>query len=408
MTEKIYYKEPHKKEFNAEIIESVKEKKVWRVTLDKTCFYPEGGGQPADKGWINDVPVVDVRKTDDVIYHYCVKNPGTEGKANGKIDWAWRSEYMQQHTGQHIISAAFMNVGKYDTVSVHFGENYSTIEIDAPTIPEADIVKVENIANQAINRNLRVHFIWTDSDKIDDYLLRRPCTHTGKIRIIQISDFDCVACSGMHFESTGAVGLVKAVGIEKIRGHVRTVWKIGTRAYDDYREKDKITATLKSLLSSSEDNIVHKTTQLKESITILEKKCETLEDKIAKDLADAIYKEEKKKTEHDKSEISVIVKEWDKEDNGAINKVMQNLTARANILACFVNVYSDELLYWSIGCSEEIDFPFKKIRNDLLQIIKGKGGGYHPNWQGIGMDSLKTDEFIHEFKKYALEFILKS
>lgn len=406
MTEKLYYKEPYKKEFNADILESVKENNVWKVILNRTCFYPEGGGQPADKGWINDVPVVDVRKKDDVIYHYCSKDPGEE-KANGKVDWLWRSDFMQQHTGQHIISAAFLNVGKYDTVSVHFGEKHSTIEIDAPNIPDKDIEKVENIANQAINRNLRVHFIWTNSDEIDKFPLRRPCTHDGKLRIIQIGDYDCVACSGMHFESTGAVGLVKVIGVEKIRGHVRTIWKIGRRAYKDYHQKDTITSSLKSLLSASEDNIVHKTIQLKESISALEKKCDTLEEKIAKDLADDIYNEEMKKSKQGKPGISVIVKSWNQEDNGALKKVMLNLTARAKILVCFVNVYNDKLLYWSIGCSEEIDFPFNEMRKDLLQIIKGKGGGYHPLWQGIGLDSKQHEEFIRQFKNYALEFILK-
>jgi alanyl-tRNA synthetase len=407
MTEKLYYREPYKKEFKAEIIETVEEKDIWKVVLDKTCFYPEGGGQPADKGWINDIPVLDVRKKDDTVFHYLANDPGT-GEVKGKIDWTWRSDYMQQHTGQHIISAALMNVGNYDTVSVHFGEKYSTIEIDVKDISEKDIIKVEKVANKAINRNLRIHFIWTTSDKIGEFPLRRPCNQEGEIRIIQIGDFDCVACSGLHFESTGAVGLVKAIGVEKIRGRVRTIWKIGERAYDDYRQKNNIIIALKTILSAKEDKIIQETEQLKENILKLEDRCEAFEAKVAENLAYSIYEAEKKKSVPQKTDCYVIVKLWDNEDNGIIKKVMQHLTARKNVLACFVNVYNSKLLYWSIGCSEEVDFYFTQIRKDLLQIIKGKGGGYHPLWQGIGVLSEKTEEFFQSFKKHALEFILKT
>ena len=393
MTEKLYYKDINRNEFEAEIVEVIKEEKGWKVILDKTCFFPEGGGQPADKGCINHIPVTDVQKQDDVIYHYLSENPGN-GVVTGKIDLSWRRDFMQQHTGQHIISGALWKVGKYKTVSVHMGIDYTTIEIDAPEIPEKDLIETEKLANRVVTNDMPLDFIRTHHRELDQFPLRKPCNREGEIRLVKIGDFDCVACGGLHFGSTRQVKLIKAIGIEKIRGNARITWKIGDRAYEDYGKKDKIISELRSVLSTKEDMFVQKTRELNEEVIDQKRKYNRLENRLAETIAQNLYNEPQTQTDA----CRVIIESWEEEDDNLIKKVIKDLLKREKVLVCFVNRFPNRL-QWSIGCSEDIHFPFNEIKDELLSIIEGKGGGRSPLWQGTGLRTEKAGEFLSKFSE---------
>lgn len=397
MTKKLYYKDIDKSEFEAEIIETKKEKKDWRVILDKTCFFPEGGGQPADRGRINDIPVTDVQKEGDFIYHYLSKDPG-QGMVKGEIDLTWRRDFMQQHTGQHIISGALWRVGKYKTLSVHMGSDYTTIEIDAPQIPAEDLIAVEKLANRVICENLPLSFIETTHRELDKFPMRKPTNRKGKIRLVQVGDFDCVACGGLHFGSTGKVGLVKAAGSEKIRGNARISWKIGDRAFADYREKDKICSALKTVLSTNEEMFVQKTTELQEEIINYKRKYNWLENRLAETIAQNLYNNRQEPAE---SKYRIITAAWQEENDILIKKIIKDLVNREKVLLCFVNTRSGKL-QWSIGCSEDIHLPFNEMREELLPIIAGKGGGRPPLWQGVGENPQRAQDFLVRFRSLAL------
>ncbi len=399
MTEKLYYKEINKSEFEAEVVEVIntKEKKGWKVALNKTCFFPGGGGQPADKGWINDIPVTDVQKEGDVIYHYLHENPGN-GLVRGKIDLKWRNDFMQQHTGQHIISGALWKVGGYKTVSVHMGIDYTTIEIDAPEISEEDLIDTEKLANQVINSDMPLSFIRTNHQEIDKFHLRKPCSRKGKIRLVKIGDFDCVACGGLHFESTRMVGLVKATGIEKIRGNVRITWKIGERALEDYRKKDKIISALRFVLSTNEDMFVQKTRELQEEILTYKRKCNRIKNRLAETIAQNLSKDQQDQVG---TTCRVITQSWKDENDHLMMKIMKNLIKREKVLVCLVNVLTDKL-QWIIGCSDDMSFPFNDIKHELLPVIDGKGGGRPPIWQGTGVKPGRADDFLSKFKALSI------
>jgi alanyl-tRNA synthetase len=401
MTEKCYYLDINKIEFEAESSDVVKEKKGWRVTLDKTYFFPEGGGQPADRGWINDIPVKDVLKKGDDIYHYLGENPGN-GTVKGKIDPLWRRDFMQQHTGQHIISGALWKVGQYKTVSVHMGLDYTTIEIDAPEIPEEDLLQVEKLANRVINNDMPIHIVEISHREIDQFPLRKPTDLKGKIRLVRIGDFDCVACGGLHFDSTGKVELVKATGVEKIRGHVRMTWKIGERAHADYTKKNHIISGLRSVLSTNEEMFVRKTQELQEEILTYKRKCNMLENRLADTIARNLYEAHTKQGE---STCRVIGASWREEEPNLIKKIMKELLKRDNTLICLVNIFPGKL-QWSIGCSADSHFPYDESKNELLAIIDGKGGGRHPLWQGTGSQPGSAEDFIAAFRAFTLRLPL--
>jgi alanyl-tRNA synthetase len=398
MTEMLYYQDTSKSEFEARVLEVVKEKKAWRVVLDKTCFYPEGGGQPADKGWINDIPVSDVQKQGDVVYHYLSENPG-QGTIKGKIDMGWRKDFMQQHTGQHIISGALWQIGKYKTVSVHMGIDYTTIEIDAPEIPEQHLIRVEKLANQVIRDNLPLSFIYTRHQELEQFPLRKPTNREGKIRLVKIGDFDCVACGGVHVDSTRLVGLIKAIGTEKIRDHARIAWKIGDRAYDDYWKKDKIIYELKPVLAANQDMFVRKVKELQEELSDFKRQYSWLENRLAGTIAQQLVDDPQNRVG---SGFRIITASWKEENSNLIKKILKDLLKREKVLVCLINSIAGKL-QWSIGSSEDIVFPFDKIKAELLSIIDGKGGGRHPLWQGVGLKPQGAKDFIAKFKMIALQ-----
>jgi len=264
-------KENNKFEFKAKIVQINKVKNLWEIELSETFFFPESGGQPSDKGFIDNIPLIDIKKKNNVIFHYIKERPKNEiVKCN--INKAWRLDFMQQHTGQHILSGAFWKVGKYKTLSVHFGEIFTTIEIDVSNIKNEDILKVEKLSNSIINKNLDLNIKLIHSNNIDKLKLRRKPKITGNLTLIQIGDFDLVACSGLHLDSTGKVGLIKFVDTEKIRGNIRTVWKIGERAYKDYENKNSIIKVLNNKFSSKEDSLIGNIFLLEHELTDQKKK----------------------------------------------------------------------------------------------------------------------------------------
>lgn len=240
VTEKLFYKDPYKQDFDG-VVTGIEtdEKKGVRILLDRTCFYPEGGGQPSDSGDLNGVPVLDVRKEGDEVVHLVSDTSAFAigGMVHGVVDWERRYDFMQQHTGQHLISAAFFNTREINTVSVHLGEEISTVELDVEKIEDEILVEVERAANLAICMNRSISTEWVTDDELDTATLRRAPKVSGDIRVVSVEDLDRVACGGVHVGRTGEVGLVKLVGTELMRGHLRTIWKIGTRAYDDYQKK---------------------------------------------------------------------------------------------------------------------------------------------------------------------------
>src|SRR6056297_691685 len=204
MSELLCYESPYESSFTATVTEVEPAGKEWAVQLDRTLFYPEGGGQPSDIGWINDIPVRHVVKQNGELWHYLDRAP-SEVKVQGKIDWDHRYDYMQQHTGQHILSAVMYRDFGYNTVAIHQGEETTTIEIDTDDIEEKTISAIEKKAMDIVSQNLPMDTNWVKDDEIDKYDLRRDPKVSGDIRLVAIEGYDTVACGGVHTATTGEV-----------------------------------------------------------------------------------------------------------------------------------------------------------------------------------------------------------
>ncbi|MBN1981114.1 MAG: hypothetical protein JW795_06260 [Chitinivibrionales bacterium] len=396
VTELLYYLDPYQFEFDATILESVPEAGLWKVVLDKTCFFPGGGGQPADKGTINGVTVVSLKKENSSIIHLCNSAPG-EGVVHGIVDAVWRKDYMQQHTGQHIISASLMHIGQFKTVSVHFGQEHTTIEIDGATIDSDQIEAVEQAANAVINRNLTVESIWTTNDALGEFNIRRLKQQEGAVRLIQVADFDCVGCGGVHCRSSGEVGMVKAVGMEKIRGHSRIAWKIGNRAFADYGVKNEIIIECKKLLTAHEDDLVDKLRNLQSELTSQKRAYSFLQSRLAAQLAEnLLHTSLQGSAQTEGKELRIVTHAWQQEDEALVRAVMKSLISYNRCVVCFVNI-QESALQWSVGCSQDVQLPFQVFQKELCAIIDGKGGGNPPLWQGMGRACSRSQEFLDSF-----------
>jgi alanyl-tRNA synthetase len=391
MTEKLYYTNPYQFQFNANIIDRLDDGKRIGLILDKTCFYPEGGGQPADNGWLNGVFVYDVWLKGEIIIHY-VEHNILDSLIKGRLDTKRRLDYMQQHTGQHIVSQALMKVGQYKTVSVHLGELYSTIEIDAPEIPESDLLKVEELANKIVNDNQMIKTFWVDSKQASSMKFRRPPPKLEKIRAVQIGEFDLTACGGTHLGQTGEVGLIKIIGYEKIRGHIRIQTKIGNRAYSDYHKKSYIIEELSRTLTCGHDDLLQRVEELQEQVKENKNKFFSSQKQLMHVLAEL-----SKKSPDKLNEINFIHKEFTEINMRTVKEFIEQVLKLPDTIAIVFN-YNDDKANWMVSHSLKDNVNLYELLEPLLPLIDGKGGGRDRLIQGGANNISGISEFVNQFR----------
>jgi alanyl-tRNA synthetase len=253
MTDRLYYSDAYLRTFEAQVIDRAEVNGQPAVILDRSAFYPEGGGQPSDRGTLNQVNVVDVitREADEAILH--VMSAEVDDHVTGVVDSARRFDLMQQHSGQHILSQAFVQAARAETVSFHLNPDplvgALTIDLDTAQLSPAQIDRAEELANTIVfeNRPITARFV-TDSE-LPALPLRKPPQVETAIRIVQVEGFDWSACGGTHVARTGEVGLIKIVKIERRGAETRVEFRCGRRALHDYRRKNQLIMQIASDLT---------------------------------------------------------------------------------------------------------------------------------------------------------------
>ena len=205
MTNRLYYTDAYRTEFTANVIDRSQDGR--RIYLDETAFYPTSGGQPHDVGTLGGIHVIDVIDEDDRIAHV-LESPlaPTPAPLHGMIDWSRRFDHMQQHTGQHLLSAVFEDLFGSKTISVHFGEDYSTLDVDAELVTRDEMIAAEQRANEIVAEARPVHMTFEDATAATD--LRKPSDRPGTLRVVTIDRLDRSACGGTHVRNTAEIGAV--------------------------------------------------------------------------------------------------------------------------------------------------------------------------------------------------------
>jgi alanyl-tRNA synthetase len=287
MTERLYYTDARLTEFTARVVEAAGE----RVYLDRTAFYPTSGGQQFDTGTLGDARVVDVIDEDQRIAHV-LERPARFAagvEVHGRVDWTRRFDHMQQHTGQHLLSAVFEELFGHKTVSVHFGEESATLDLDTPSLSRERALKAERRANEIVLENRAVTVTFEDSATAKG--LRKAVDRAGELRIVEIAGIDRSACGGTHVSGTGEVGAITVRRVEKYKQSTRVEficgWRARARARADFDALSTIAGSLTASIDEVPALVAAQAAHLKEAETDARKRAEELAKYQARERYDA-------------------------------------------------------------------------------------------------------------------------
>ncbi len=251
MTERLYYTDAYITTFTARVVERLNADGRPAVVLDRSAFYPTSGGQPHDTGRLDGAVVgeVLVREADGAVIHVLDGEIGGP-EVSGAIDWARRFDHMQHHTGQHILTRAFIETANAHTLSFHLGSEDVTIDLNRTDLRPAEIDAAEDLANALVTRDLPVRAWFPSEAEIAALALRKTPEVAGALRVVRIGDFDATACGGTHVARTGEIGLIKVQRTEKYKDMTRVEFRCGGRALRDYREKNGLLLGLAGALTT--------------------------------------------------------------------------------------------------------------------------------------------------------------
>jgi alanyl-tRNA synthetase len=250
MTERLYYTDAYLREFEARIVDRADDGR--RIYLDRTAFYPTSGGQPFDTGRVNGIDVTDVVDEDERIAHILAA-PLAGATVVGEVDWGRRFDHMQQHTGQHLLSAVLADLFGFVTTSVHFGRDTSTLDLNAGSFTGEQAEQAELRANEIVAENRPVEVSFQEADAAAG--LRKASQRSGTLRIISIRDLDRSACGGTHVRATGEIGAILIRKLERVRQAVRVEFVCGRRAVRRARADYALLSRLAADFSSAPDEL---------------------------------------------------------------------------------------------------------------------------------------------------------
>lgn len=371
-TKRLYYDDQYQHAFSAQVISA---KPGW-VELDQTVFYPEGGGQPADHGWLNDIPVTDVQVEDDGLIWHQVAEPIAVGTAvSGKIDWQRRFDLMQQHSGQHVLSQAFWQLFSAATVGFHLGEQAVTIDLDRPDFSPEELQQVEDLANAVIRGKRAVVAKFVAKEDLPLAELRKLPKVTEDIRLVTIDGFDICPCGGTHVHDLGDIGLLKLVGAEKRRGNLRVSFVAGRRAYADYLEKHQLLQTLSTLLSQPILEVGIGVERLVGRIAELEKQLKDAEARLQEQEAEQLWA-----VGETVGSALVICQEFSDRELDAVKNLAGVLVSRSGVVAACGLMGDPYRLV--LAASPELGLHAGNLLKQVVLAQGGKGGGAPLSAQG--------------------------
>ncbi len=366
--EKLFDTDSYLKEFQAEVISCEKKNEnTWRVVLDRTAFFPEGGGQTGDTGWLNDIAVTDTHEKNGLIYHEVAEPFEAGQQVSGKIDFAARFDKMQQHTGEHILSGIVCAKYDYNNVGFHLSLEITTLDFDGELTAE-QVRELEIRANQAIHDNIPVQVKLPTKEELADLEYRSKIEIEGQVRIVEIPGVDRCACCAPHVKSTAEVGVLKIVSCERHRGGCRLTIVCGMRALKDYQQKQESVGKISAALSAKPNEVAEAVTHLQEQQQGLREQLNRIQ---------ALYLQEK--LEKISTEETCVCIFEEALDSIAMRNFVNGAMERCDGI-CGAFIGNDDKGYHYILGSKTIDV--REVSKKLNARFNGKGGGKPQMVQG--------------------------
>ncbi len=391
-TKRLYYDDSYTSRFTARIIERLTYNNQPAVVLDQTYFYPTGGGQPHDIGAISGVPVTDVitRKSDMAVIHVLAQPVGDTDNVTCEVDWVRRFDHMQQHSGQHILTQAFVQTANLNTVGFHLSDDTVTIDLDQPMIEAQTIETAESLANNIIYENRPISVRYARPDDADGVRIRRvpDAIATDGLRVIDIGGFDVTACGGTHVSSSGAIGIIKVIKAEKRGDKTRIEFRCGSRALMDYRVKNNALLEASAKLNSGYWEIPQAVERLQEQNREQLARVRTLSMRLLEYEAQSFIANA---TVRGNTRVVKAIVDYDNEQTRLLART---LTAQPAVIALIASV-GDGSGYLVFARSQELPHNMNEAFQRAATVLSGLKGGGKPDMVQGGCASTTAEALTH-------------
>lgn len=393
-TERLYYTDSHLVEFEARVLDKSERVSGWTaVTLDRTAFYPTGGGQPSDTGTLNGARVLEcIDAEDDGVLHVIQgRAPEVGSPVRGRIDWARRLDHIQQHTGQHILSQAFVTLFNAPTRGFRVMDVSCEIDVEIMNPTNEVIERAVELANNVIWEDRQITIQTVTTEEARQLNLRKESTREGELRLIEIDGFDLTPCGGTHAYRTGEVGLIAVRSWERAKGLTRIEFVAGGRALADYRRANKTSRAVAALYSSARDDAAKLTVRMMDENKELHRRVRALEEIAARVEA----RELMVGALVTPSGSRVVNNIFDNRDAESLKHLAQALIANAQTIVLLGSREKDAA---RLVFAKSSDAPgdMNALMKTACEMLDGRGGGKPDLAQGGGKNTEKLEEAINE------------
>jgi alanyl-tRNA synthetase len=400
MTDRLYYHDPYLKEFDAVVQRTERRDQRLVVTLDRSAFYPTSGGQPFDVGFLGPYPVVEVVDEEDGSVAHVLDDqalsvaPGTPAlepgaAVRGSIDWRRRFDHMQQHTGQHVLSAAFDRLFGIRTVSFHMGAIASTIDL-AREATTAEIAVAETEANRIVWENRPVSIRYASAEEAARMPLRKESVRGGTLRLVDVEGFDLSACGGTHVARTGGIGVIAVASWERFKGGQRLEFLCGGRALDRWRIlRDAVTASVRQV-SVQPEELAGAIERLQSEAKEQKRSVVALQGDLARYRAVELAASGEEVRLKPDTTCRLVARALDADANG-LKAMATAIVAAPGYLVALVSVSQPALVV--VARSADVDLSAQQLLAGLVAKFGGRGGGKPDFAQGGGL-AAPADQII--------------
>src|SRR6266446_4824624 len=395
-TERLYYQDSRLLEFDARVVNlSELDDGQIAITLDRTAFYPTGGGQPTDTGTLGGARVVDCIDAENEGVLHVIQGPVPEvgDTIHGKIDWLRRLDHLQQHTGQHILSAAFVRLFDAPTHSFRVLEHECEIDVALDDPTDERIEQAVDLANQIIWENRPMTIRHVTSVEAANLPLRKEPSREGELRVIEIQDFDLTPCGGTHAKSTGEVGVIAARSWERAKGLARIQFMAGFRVLSDYRKANRTALTVAELFSAGREDSPALLKKLIEENQKLSRRVRKLDEVACRVEAEQILKESGLEAGYLSPHPTIIAKVFDDRDADSLKHLALALMAHPNVVA-LLGSRDGETARLLFARSPDGPGDMNALMKEACVMLDGRGGGKIDLAQGGGHGIEKLKEAI--------------
>jgi len=395
-TIRLFEEDPYMRTFEANVTLLKDFDGLQGVILDRTCFYPTSGGQPHDRGELEGIPVVDVVEEGETIVHVLDGSIQEVKTVRGEIDWERRFGHMQQHTGQHVLSQAFVQAAEAETIGFHLGEERSTLDLNRADISAEVIAQTEQFANRIVFEDREVLIRHVPFDQRHTVPLRKPPKEEDDLRVVEIQGFDFSGCCGTHVRRTGEVGMIKVVRWERYKGGTRVTFLCGERALRDYQKKTDVLRDVCQTMTAGEDDVPAMVLRWKEEKKAAARRIKSLLEETLKIEALQLL---------DESEpigtYKLITRLFENRDPGEVQSLVGHLVRHEGIVALIGLKEKRAHLYFGRSSSVEVDV--RPWMEEACRIVQGRGGGSPSMARGSGEAVSKIEEAIQRVRTLCVQ-----